>query len=193
MPKLLVLFQSRRPDVVELAEAAVEGARRVRFAEVDLRRLADTDETSVPASTDAAGGREYRTLEHVDDLIAYDGLILVVCAVSEASAALARTIGSHGATLTDKVGSALTPATDADRNSVLWSALTPMADHGMILVPAPFADANDPAETARRLGTRVAEVIGWVTHARSHHHHEQPRHEQPRRHDHHDDHRHDHH
>ena len=190
MPKLLVLFQSRRPDVVELADAAVEGARRVRFAEVDLRRLAEADETNVPVSTDATGEREHRTLGHVDDLAAYDGLILVVSAVAEASAALARTIGPLGATLTDKVGSALTSATGADRSSVLWSALTPMADRGMILVPAPFDDANEPAETARRVGTRVAEVIGWVTHARSHHHHEHPRHDD---HHHQHDHHHDHH
>jgi hypothetical protein len=187
MPKLLVLFQSRRPDVVELAEAAVEGARRVRFAEVDLRRLAEADETSVPATPDATGGREHRTLQHVDDLAAYDGLILVVHAAAEASAALARTIEPLGARLANKVGSALTPVMGAERTSVLWSALTPMADRGMILVPAPFDDANEPAETARRSGARVAEVIGWVTHARSHHHHEHPRHD-----DHHHDHHHDH-
>jgi len=178
MPKLLVLFQSRRPDVGELADAAVEGARRVRFAEVDLRRLAEADETNVPVSTDATGEREHRTLGHVDDLAAYDGLILVVSAVAEASAALARTIGPLGATLTDKVGSALTSATGADRSSVLWSALTPMADRGMILVPAPFTGEGAAAddESTRDLGRRVAEVIGWVTHARSHHHQEHHQH-----------------
>jgi len=188
MPKLLVLFQSRRPDVVELAEAAVEGARRVRFAEVDVRRLADADEPSVPVSTDATAGPEHRTLVHVEGLGAYDGLILVVHTITEASAALTRTIDALGATLADKVGSALTSAGGADRNAVLWSVLTPMADHGMILVPAPFDDANEPVEAARRLGTRVAEVIGWVTHARSHHHHEHPRRDHR-----HDDHHHDHH
>jgi hypothetical protein len=47
----------------------------------------------------------------------------------------------------------------------------------MILVPAPFADEGAAnAESARRLGTRVAEVVGWVTHARSHHHHEHSHH-----------------
>ena len=49
MPKLLVLFQSRSPEVVRLAEAVAEGARSVRFAEVDLRRL--------PIADDADAGR----------------------------------------------------------------------------------------------------------------------------------------
>jgi hypothetical protein len=142
----------------------------------------------MPVSTDAMVRREHRTLQHVDDLVAYDGLILVVSAVVESRALLARTIGTLGATLTNKVGSALTSAAGADRSAVLWSALTPMADHGMILVPAPFDDPNEPAEAARRSGTRVAEVIGWVTHARSHHHHEPP----PQDHQHHG-HHHDHH
>ena len=170
MPKLLVLFQSRQPDVVELAEAAMEGARRVRFAEADLRRLPSADEGTTASQTDASGRRQHRALEHVDGLTAYDGLILVASTASEASAALAQTVGALGTALADKVGSALTPVAGADRSEVLWAALTPMANSGMILVPAPFDDASDQVEAARRLGTRIAEVIGWVTHARSHHH-----------------------
>jgi hypothetical protein len=37
----------------------------------------------------------------------------------------------------------------------------------MILVPAPLTGPSDEAA----LGARLAEVIAWVTHARSHHHH----------------------
>ena len=190
MPKLLVLFQSRRPDVVHLAEAALDGARRVRFAEVDLRRLADADASRHWETIDTTSGREHRTLEHVDDIAAYDGFILVVSGAG--SATLARTISALGATLTNKVGSALTPAAGMDRSAVLWSAMTPMADRGMILVPPPFADDGEPAEAARRTGTRVAEVIGWVTHARSHHHHEPSRHDDRQQEHHHDQHHHDH-
>jgi hypothetical protein len=48
---------------------------------------------------------------------------------------------------------------------------------GMILVPAPFADENAAdQESTRGLGKRVAEVIGWVTHARSHQHHDHHHH-----------------
>ena len=171
MPKLLVLFQSRRPDVVELAEAAADGARRVRFAEVDLRRVSDTDDAGTPAA-DATARRDHRTLVQAEDVAAYDGLILVVSDAAQGGAALARTIGTPRTTLTNKVGSALTPAGGPERSAVLWSVLTPMADCGMILVPASFDDAGEPTDAARRLGRRVAEVIGWVTHARSHHHHE---------------------
>jgi hypothetical protein len=53
----------------------------------------------------------------------------------------------------------------------------------MILVPAPFDD-HEPGESARRAGTRVAEVIGWVTHARSHHHHGQHTHDEQSHHHH---------
>jgi hypothetical protein len=70
------------------------------------------------------------------------------------------------------VGAVIPPATGTDRRTVLWSVLGAMADRGMILVPAAF-DTEDAAsaESTRNVGKRVAEVIGWVTHARSHHHH----------------------
>jgi hypothetical protein len=173
MPKILVLFQSSRFDVVHLAETAAEGARSVRFAEVDVRRL-----TTADAASDAVvgtGGRAHRPLGHVDEIGAYDGLILA--ADSEAGDALTTAIGAFGGSLENKVGAVLTPTTGTDRRTVLWSVLGPLADREMILVPAPFADEGaDDGETARRVGKRVAEVVGWVTHARSHHHHEHSHH-----------------
>lgn len=172
MPKLLVLFQSRSADVIALAEAAVDGARSVRFAEVDLRRLDAGDAGSHPTATDGAG-RAHRALEHLDDIAAYDGLILAVPAVAgDAPVTLAETLGRLGGSLVDKVGSAITPASGEARNRVIWAAHTAMGDRGMILVPAPTGSTEaTAAESARRTGKRVAEVIGWVTHARSHHHH----------------------
>ena len=82
-----------------------------------------------------------------------------------------RALGGFGGSLANKVGTVITPATGAERRTVLWSVLSPLADRGMILVPAPFAAERGASdESARELGKRVAEVIGWVTHARSHHH-----------------------
>jgi len=162
MPKLLVLFQSHGNDVIRIAEAAADGARRVRFAEVDLRALASSD-------SDGSGTAGRRPLDRVDDIAMYDGLILVADA-ADAGTGLVRTLGTFVGSLANKVGCALCPVGGSDRHVVLWSVLTPMADRGMILVPAPFHD-HEPVETARRAGTRVAEVIGWVTHARSHHPH----------------------
>jgi hypothetical protein len=175
MPKILILFQSPRSDVVHLAETAAEGARSVRFAEVDVRRL-----TTADASSDVAvgtGGRAHRPLGHVDEIGAYDGLILAADSKSEDGDALTTAIGTFGGSLANKVGAVLTPATGTGRRTLLWSVLGPLADREMILVPAPFADEGAAdGEIARRVGRRVAEVVGWVTHARSHHHHEHSHH-----------------
>jgi multimeric flavodoxin WrbA len=185
MPKLLVLFHSRSPDVIALAEAAVDGARSVRFAEVDLRRLDGSDAGAHATEPDTIG-RDHRTLEHVDDIASYDGVILALPAASGAATTLTETFGSLGASLVNKVGSVITTAEGDGRRAALWSALTPMADRGMILVPTPFPSREESTvDSARRIGKRVAEVIAWVTHARSHHHHEEPRH-----HDHHSHHHH---
>ena len=176
MPKLLVLFHSRSPAVIALAEAAADGARSVRFAEVDLRRLAESDEATHATATDGVG-RVHRTLDRVEDITSYDGLILALSAGGDATVTLTQAFGALGGSLANRVGSVLTTAEGAERTAMVWSALTSMADCGMILVPAPFTTTDErPAESARRLGKRVAEVIGWVTHARSHHHHEPHQH-----------------
>ena len=181
MPKLLVLFHSRSPDVIALAEAAADGARSVRFAEVDLRRLGESD-ASARAATEGAG-RAHRTLDQIEDIAAYDGLIVALPDAGDAI--VTRALGALSGSLVNKVGSVVTPAEGVERTTLVWSALTPMADRGMILVPAPFANTDEPSgEWARRLGKRVAEVIGWVTHARSHHH------DEPQPHDHHAHHQH---
>ena len=184
MPKLLVLFHSRSPDVVALAEAAVDGARSVRFAEVDLRRL-DASDADTHATAPGTAGRVHRTLEHVEDVMAYDGLILVLPDAGDATVPLTRMFGALAGSLANRVGSVVTAAEGAGRTALVWSALTPMADRGMILVPTPFTSTDEPpAESARRVGKRVAEVIGWVTHARSHHHHEPHHHDQHSHHHH---------
>jgi NAD(P)H dehydrogenase (quinone) len=171
MPKLLVLFQSRDADVVALAAAVAEGARRVRFAEVDLRQLATPHDAANDAILDAEG-RVLRRLEHADDLTAYDGVVLAVGDELDA-AALGEAMARAGGSLGNRVGAAVTTTAGAKRRAVLWAAMTPMADRGMILAPAPFDVAGEPAvDSARGLGRRVAEVVGWVTHARSHHHHD---------------------
>jgi hypothetical protein len=135
-----------------------------------------------------ASGRAHRTLEHVDEIAAYDGLILGVDGASGATVgadALVRALSAFHGTLMNKVGSALTPGWGPERRAILWSVLTTMADRGMILVPAPFEDeAEAAAESARRVGKRVAEVVGWVTHARSHHHHDHHHHDERPRHQH---------
>ena len=56
MPKVLVLFYSRTGNTAALADAIVEGAKSVRFSEVDVRRIDDLARCSVdlaPRSTGA--------------------------------------------------------------------------------------------------------------------------------------------
>ena len=160
MPKLLVLFEASTDDIARLADAVADGVRSVRFAEVDVRRVAGGE----PATRTS-----YKPVEGADALAGYDGILL----------------GTHGggmdpvndaltttASLVNKVGSVFTSAAGQARRGVLLAALAPMADRGMILVPPPLGTApDDDLESARALGRRVAEVVGWVTHARSHHHH----------------------
>jgi len=168
MPKLLVLFDSDSDDLMRLAEAVAEGARRVRFAEVDIRRIGGT-------AVDAGGTRaaRHRTLESADALAAYDGIIMgTVPGQADSHDAIAP-FSQTATNLVDKVGSAFA-AVDAGsgRRDLLWSVLTSMADRGMILVPPQITGpSGDVLESAREQGKRVADVVGWVTHARSHHHH----------------------
>jgi len=162
MPKLLVLFPAHgSTELAPLADAVLEGARSVRFAEVDLRTFGAGDTT--PSRKPLTGG---------DDLAAYDGIVVGVPAGDVEGESVQETLARFDGSLTNKVGSAFTTGSGAGRTTVLWSALSPMADRGMILVPLPFSDEGATSvDGCRQMGKRVAEVVGWVTHARSHQHH----------------------
>ena len=161
MPKLLVLLPAPSAELAPLVEAVVEGARSVRFAEVDVR--SSGDEGDAPAG--------HKPLAGIDDLASYDGIVVGVPAGDGEGNGLRERLARFDGSLANKVGSAFTVRSDAGRAAALWSALTPMADRGMILVPLPFEGNESNADACRRMGKRVAEVVGWVTHARSHHHH----------------------
>ena len=163
MPKLLVLFPAHGgTELAALADAVLEGARSVRFAEVDLRTIGPTGDTT-PSRKPLTGS---------DDLAAYDGIVVGVSAGDVEGESVQETLARFGGSLTNKVGSAFTTGSGEGRTAVLWSALSPMADRGMILVPLPFSNEGAASvDGSRQMGKRVAEVIGWVTHARSHHHH----------------------
>ena len=206
MPKILVLFYSRTGNTATLADAVAEGARAVRFAEVDVRRIDDLAPAStiaaVPGWADsrAALAAKYPLLGAVDELAQYDALILgaptrfgVMAAELKNVLDQAGPLWSRGA-LVNKVGSAFTSVSTGHggHETTLWSIMTPMANLGMILVPPGYTDAvmfaggspygatattgqGGPGAAdlaaARHQGKRVAEVVGWVTHAKSHHHH----------------------
>jgi NAD(P)H dehydrogenase (quinone) len=183
MPKILILFHGRTGDTARIADAIAEGARSIRFSEVDVRRIDDP----TPSRTPDDAGVKHRTLGSADELPGYDAL---VCGApfgpAGGSAELETLLGQAGApgqrgALVNKVGSAFTslPGGDAAREAALWSIMTPMASLGMIIV-APYHGASGPLDgdaasdaglaAAREHGRRIADVVAWITHARSHAH-----------------------
>ena len=140
MPKTLILFDTTNADSGALAHVVAEGARSVRFAEVDLK-----------ASGEAV------------DLTTYDGIAL------DATSETVRQLLAGAGPLRSKVA-ALFGAADGS----LLTLLEQLGRAGMIVLPpgtgASALSAAD-AEAARVLGKRLCDVVAWITHARSHHHH----------------------
>ena len=203
MPKVLVLFHSRTGNTARLADAIAEGARLVRFTEVDVRRIEELAPDAVVSAP--AGGEEhraqlrqqYRALEHVEELAAYDAIVLGSPARHGVMAAEVKLLLDRldplretGA-LVDKVGSAFTTAQapHGGHELALMSMMTPMCTLGMILVPPGYTDpvmlaggspygatattrGSAPEEAdlaaARHQGRRVAKVAEWVRHAKGH-------------------------
>ncbi|HEX4932852.1 MAG TPA: hypothetical protein VFV33_06725 [Gemmatimonadaceae bacterium] len=172
MAKLLVLFDGVDEKTAKVAEWILEGARSVRFAEADLRRL--------PGENGPPAVARIRPLGGIDDLTGYDAVALGTSdeGFDRISAVLhdAEGLGMRGA-LANKLGAvfpATDPATVGNRHP-LWPLLAPMARYGMILVPpgyaGPAGEPEDLEAASKRMGRRLIDIAGWITHARSHHHH----------------------
>ena len=155
MPKVLVLFYSRTGNTARIADAITEGARSVKFTEVDVRRLEDLAPQS--AIDSVPGWREsrdqlaqkYRTLESFERLADNDALVLGAptrygVMAAELKLLLDQTgpLWNRGA-LVDKVGSAFTSVATphGGHETTLWSIMTPMANLGLIIVPPGYTDA----------------------------------------------------
>ena len=142
----------------------------MRFAEVDVRVLEDAERV-------AAAGSRVRPLGGEEALAAYDGLIIGVADEGDGHVrdrqAIAALVRRTAVRLDNKVGSVFGVArAGTTRGATAWEILEPMGDRGMILVPPRAEDiGEDEWETARRQGKRIADIVGWITHARSHHHH----------------------
>ena len=153
--KVLVLFYSRTGGTAALAEAIAEGARSVRFAEVDVRRVDDLAPESVIASVPgwqesrAKLAARYKTLDDVESLASYDALVLgSPTRYGVMSAELKNVLDQTGplwqrGALVDKVGSAFTSVATphGGHEMTLQSIMTPMMHHGMILVPPGYTNA----------------------------------------------------
>lgn len=155
MPKVLVLFYSRTGNTARIADAITEGARSVKFTEVDVRRLEDLAPQSaidsVPGWKESRDqlAQKYRTLESFERLADYDALVLGAptrygVMAAELKLLLDQTgpLWNRGA-LVDKVGSAFTSVATphGGHETTLWSIMTPMANLGLIIVPPGYTDA----------------------------------------------------
>ena len=182
MPKVLVLFHSRTGKTAAIAEAIARGAESVRFTEVELRRVDDlarrqsigTNNESTAAHATVAS--KYRTLESVESLTTYDALIVGSpvdqgMMSAEMKGVLDEAGKLPGMPLAEMVGSAFgSPAPSHEGNKIdPVSMLATLMRLGMIVVPPAF---NDDPDAARMQGARVAKVVGWIRHAKSHETHE---------------------
>lgn len=150
MPKLLVVFSSIDAYAAHMANVVADGAKTVRFMEVDVRAVADVD-------ADVSDRRRLTSLDAVRD---YDGVILVGPGPESLGHELSALLEWLANTdpLTDTVfGFA------GEENAEM---LMDIAQSGGLMVTQPRgADAED---RARKLGARAAKVIGWVRHALGH-------------------------
>jgi hypothetical protein len=155
MPKVIVLFYGGEGRSAALAEAAAEGASRVRFTEVDVRAGANNQP---PPPT------RHKVLDPTNGIRGYDGAIF------------ASPAGAMPLELSRMLEAMEEEADDAFTNTVFAIAGTAnpeifgrVARLGGLIVSEPRG--TDSLERSRALGVRVATVVGWVRHALSHEHH----------------------
>jgi len=150
MPKVLVLFDSGDQRAEELAQLVAEGAKNIRFTEVDVRFV---------GSETASNGSRRRQLESSESVLQYDGVV-VVGSDRAPSAAIDALLAAHPrGEFVDRVFAAASNADSSQRLSAL----------GGIVVGMPQG-STDLEVTARKTGERVAKVAEWVRHALSHEH-----------------------
>lgn len=146
MPKTLVLYHAATDALAREADTIADGARSVRFTEVDVRRVGGGGKAGdTPHS-------EFGPTDRIDD---YDAVIVGGAADDPALDALFASIA--GAHLHDPVGTAFTTGDDP------WPLLRRLGPRFLIVPPR--TDGN-----LEKLGAKVATVAGWVRHVRSHEH-----------------------
>lgn len=156
MPKLLVLYFGAESPAAALADAAAEGAKSVRFTEVDVR-VGEAHSQPTP-------GR-HRRLESSRDVATYAGLVIACEAAAELPDALDAFLRDLERTTSEAFVNTVFGLAGGE-NTVLAGRVSAL---GGILVGEPRG-VSDPEERAKRLGARAAKVVGWVAHALGHEH-----------------------
>src|SRR5690348_12178156 len=153
MPKVLVLFDSADQRADRLAELAAEGAKRVRFTEVDMR---------VVGNDSVANTARRKRLASGDAVDQYDGVV-VVGSDQEPSAAIDALLAAHDQNtrggFIDRVFAAVSDASSSHR-------LTELSG----IVVGPPTGSTNAESMAGDIGERVAKVAERLRHALSHEH-----------------------
>ena len=141
MPKTLILFQRPTGTAATIADAVAEGARSVRFSEVEMYTPGDRG---------------------ADDLSSYDAIIVGL----SSSAELASVMGGVGS-LPNRVGAAF--AADGADGELPWSIMRALAGLDMILVP-PARDGSVAAarELGKRVAEVTSWITHARSHHHSH-------------------------
>jgi hypothetical protein len=173
MPKLIVLFFGAESPTVTLAEAAMEGAKGVRFTEVDLRTGGDHD---------IATARRHKMLESSAKIRDYDGVILACPAAGDIPVELSALLDELERSSSKALANTVFGIVGGDDTTLPGRVLR----LGGLLVGDP-GGTTDAHARALRLGARVATVVGWVRHALGHEqeNHQSHHHRAESRHDHH--------
>lgn len=157
MPKVVVLVPSAQRAEFTVWDAVADGAARVRFTEVEVRAIA----SDIPAD-----GRRHKLLGGIEELRESDAVIVTTSAAPSDDAELRGVLAKAERDLPhDAFTNTVFAVVGA--NEPEW--LPFVARLGGIVVSAPRG-SDDQAERARTVGERVATVVEWVRHARSHEH-----------------------
>ncbi|MEP6491560.1 MAG: hypothetical protein ABJF01_02700 [bacterium] len=175
MPKVIVLFHNADPAAESLVEKAASGASSVRFTEVDVRSIGQADPSPERRRTRSAS---------VDEMRAYDGVIVACCAEGLVLDELIRLVDDLGAVPNLNYANVVFTVLGAGDTRLLAH----VARLGGIVVTTRSADQSDAhAATA---SARTAKVVSWVRHSlshehdRDHHDHEHHDHEHSHHHSH---------
>ncbi len=161
MPRVIILVPSAHRTAHALAETVADGAARVRFTEVEVRAVSSA--TSSAAATD---WRRPRDLEGIHVLCESDAIVVTTSAAPDDDPEL-RGILAEAERDLPQHAFANTVLAVIGANEPEWLPL--IARLGGIIVAVPRG-SNDPDARAAALGDRVATVVEWVRHARSHEH-----------------------
>lgn len=156
MPKVIVLISGAERRVAVLADAVAHGAAHVRYTEVDVRAI---------SSASGANGQT-RELGRDEQLRDYDGVVFSISSPPDADTALNDFLD---AAERDALSGAFLNSVFAIIGSDDPVSVARVARLGGIVVTVPHT-SSDPLQHARMLGERVATVVEWVRHARSHEH-----------------------